>query len=172
MTSDGSILEPLGHALRSWNQKGRQAELLAPLLDWLLGSFQAERVIFFTLTPGGGYRVRAGRNADGETLRDAERLISIFAVGRAFENGEATYFQDTRLDRRFRTEGEREGGYRTRSILAVPVIEGEPRGMIYFDSRFRPIQWPGEPPGELGLVMDLFAVAMRLEAIFCRYCEA
>ncbi len=149
MNEAESILQPLRQGLRSWNQRGRQSELLAPLFQWLLTALQAERVIFFTLTPGGGYRIRASRNADGETVRDPQRFISIFAVRRTLENGETMFFADTRQDRRFRTEGEREGSYRTRSILVVPVEAGGAQGIIYFDSRFRTILWPSEALEEM-----------------------
>ncbi|MEE8141551.1 MAG: GAF domain-containing protein, partial [Planctomycetota bacterium] len=164
MSRDGSILGPLSHALRSWNQRGRQSELLGPLFDWLLRALEAERVIFFTLTPGGGYRIRASRNADGETLRDPERFISHFAVRRTLDNREATFFAETRQDRRFRTEGEREGGSRTRSILVVPAWSPGTTGVLYFDSRFGPIRWPGDTGEDIQLVQDLLMVAMRLEA--------
>ncbi|MEM7164682.1 MAG: sigma-54 dependent transcriptional regulator [Planctomycetota bacterium] len=150
-------------ALAAWNERARFADLLPPLLEWLLQRVQGERALFFTTTKGGGYRVRSSRNVDGEPVRDAERWISHFAVQGALPSGQPRFYPDTRADRRYRTEGEQETGARSRSILVVPVGES---GVIYCDSRFSEIIWSDGDAAlqaELAVIGQLVIAALRHE---------
>ncbi|MGE3164496.1 MAG: sigma-54 interaction domain-containing protein [Planctomycetota bacterium] len=166
MTSD--FEEALGRALAAWNEKGRLADLAAPLFEWLMRALKAERVFLVMAAAGGGYRVRTCRNVDGEAISDPERWISHFAVHRALGQGRATYFADTRLDRRFRTEGEVEAGVKARSIVVVPLRVSDLEGVLYCDSRFVPIEWgPGwshDGGTPIQIVVELLRGALRTEA--------
>ncbi len=137
----------VARALASWRDKGRTNESLVPLLEYLLDRVHAERVFFVSLGSGGAYRVRAARNTDGEAVHDADRWISHFAVQRALSQGTVQFFSDTRSDRRFRTEGERDNATRIRAILVVPIGRAADDCFLYFDSRFRPIDWRDSDSG-------------------------
>ena len=154
------LLPELAAALAGWQRRRRLTDLVPPLLDWCLPRFQAERALLFTDRPDGGYRVWGSRTIDGETVVDAEKSIAHFAVMRAAGSDEPTLFHDTRSDRRFRTEAERDRGVRSRSILLIPLPGTDPRTSIYLDSRFRVIDEPVEDDLEWQTVRDLFALAL------------
>ncbi len=163
MTRERGILEAVRVAARAWQERGRLADLVPPLLDWLLVETHAERAAFFLISPGGGYRARASRNLDRESIPDLERWVSRFAVERALEGRKPTFYADTRQDRRFRTEAEVEKGVRTRSILAVPVAAQGEIALLYLDARFQPMLWEPAQEETTGLVHDLLAIALQLE---------
>ena len=158
------LLPDLSNALAQWRRRGRLADLLAPLLSWCLARFGAERGLLFTEVPDGGYRVWGSRDADGDTIPAAERSIAHFAVMRAAGSAAPTLFSDTRADRRFRTEAERESGARSRSILIAPVLRDEPVAALYLDSRFRVIDEPAEDDVEWRVVLDLLAAGLAAES--------
>lgn len=168
----GSFDAALSRALEAWNQKGRLADLAVPMLEWLLAALKAERAYLVMVTAGGVYRVRTCRNVDGESIKDPERWISHFALQRAIEHGRTTFYADTRLDRRFRTEGEVEAGFKTRSILVAPLHVAEVEGAIYCDSRFAPIEWEGKASAgielQVGIVIELLHAAFRAEFVEAR----
>lgn len=165
MTQD--FTQALQSALQAWNQRGRFLDLSHPLLLWLLEPLGAQRGFLFTTDSDGRYRFRIARNSDGEVIKDAERWISHFVVERTLARGEPRFFEDTRQDRRFRTEGEMEGGVRTRSILAVPFQGAGQDAMLYLDTRFGGISWPKDPTAplrqHLDVIVELFRGGLELE---------
>lgn len=142
-----STLDPvLLRAMACW-RRGDRAEGLSAILEWILNASAAERALVFSVGSEGAYRLLGSRNTDGEAIREPERSISHFAVRRARDSGETSFFADTRLDRRFRTEAERTLGVKTRSIWVIPLEagpEGQGDTFLYLDSRFRPIEPPSE----------------------------
>ncbi len=154
------LLPELAAALAGWQRRRRLTDLVPPLLDWCLPRFQAERALLFTDRVDDGYHVWGSRTIDGETIAQAEKSIAHFAVMRAEGSDTPTLFHDTRSDRRFRTEAERDHGVRSRSILLIPLPGTDPRTSIYLDSRFRVIDEPREDDLEWQTVRDLFALAL------------
>jgi len=157
------LLPDLAAALAQWRRRGRLADLLPPLLAWSLARGGAERAILASERPDGGYRVLGSRTADGETIPDAEKGIAHFAVDRASGGDAPLLFPDTRADRRFRTEAERERGLRSRSILVAPLSGVSPRAFLYLDSRFRVIDAPASGDLEWRALVDLIATGLACD---------
>lgn len=160
-----STLDPvLLRAMACW-RRGDRAEGLSAILEWILNASAAERALVFSVGSEGAYRILGSRNTDGEAIREAERSISLFAVRKARDAGEGSFFADTRLDRRFRTEAERTLGVKTRSIWVIPLetgTEGLGDIYLYLDSRFRPIERPTES-GEFELAIEALGFWSRFD---------
>ncbi|MFN0057565.1 MAG: sigma 54-interacting transcriptional regulator [Planctomycetota bacterium] len=164
MNESGDLLTEFAQALEIFRNRGRSADVMRPLLDWLIRTIGAERAFLFAVRDDGSYHVRGARNADGEVITDAERWISLYVVRRALDSKAASFFPDARSDRRLRTEGEREHGVRARSILALPLATPTAQSILYLDSRFRPIEWRDPPTPALQLVLDLLLFLGELDA--------
>lgn len=152
--SELTLQDALTQAFSSWRQ-GERIEGLAAILRAVLQVSQAERALLISVVADGSYRLIGSRNLDDEVVFDAERSIAHFAVTRARDSQSPTLFSDTRLDRRFRTEAERDHGTKTRSIWIAPLhsralhgsapqsadpTAAEPAAYLYLDSRFREIR--------------------------------
>ncbi|MEM7263149.1 MAG: sigma 54-interacting transcriptional regulator, partial [Planctomycetota bacterium] len=154
----------LASALASWRRTGRVTEALPQLVAAAIAASQAERGFLFTYSDEGNYRVRLARNADGEPLVDAVRWISHFVVQRALLSDGPIFFEDTRSDRRFRTEGEREAGAKTRAIAVVPIRVADEDVFLYLDARFREIVWNETTLPALEPIFDLLTVLLEVES--------
>ncbi|MCA8961593.1 MAG: hypothetical protein KDC38_13810, partial [Planctomycetes bacterium] len=156
--------EAVVRALARIRARGKSGDVLLALLDHLLLAIRAERVFLISVDEVGDSRVRASRNNDGDSVPEADRWIARFAVQRCVQAGAPLHFADTRNDRRFRTEGERDHAARIRSILVLPVRvpQESGAGIIYLDSRFNPLEWAGEEP--IRPILDAITLCFELEA--------
>lgn len=157
------FLTELHGILASWQKRHRLSDMLPPLFSWWLSRWGAERVLLFSELADGGYKIWGARTIDGESISDGEKSISHFAVMRASESDDPTHFPETRADRRFRTESEGQRGVKSRSILIVPLTNGEERTSLYFDSRFREIEVPAAGDEDWQVARAALSLALAAE---------
>jgi DNA-binding NtrC family response regulator len=138
-------------------------EFLGEVLDALAVALDCERVFLFRLRPAGGFHVLAARTRDGETLIRPTERMSHHAVRKMARTGAVLFVPDARQDRRYRPVEAQDGRRMAMSILAIPLRwEGEVRGGIYADHRFRPLRPPARDDGTVNGLVAIVLVALRL----------
>lgn len=160
-------MDPLFKAIESacqeWRRNRRLADLLPSIFDWILGASGAERVLLVSPVADGGYRIWGSATVDGERVSDPSRSISHFAIMRALDDGGVSFFAETDKDRRFRTEAERETEVRSRSILVIPVVDGEDPALLYLDTRFSKLSPPTATVERYQFLCGILAIAIEGE---------
>lgn len=113
-----------------------EAELAEVVLDKVSGALNASAGTVFRIEADGRITPLASSGASLESLRRAE-----FRVGRGVAGWVAKYVQpvkvdDPKKDARFTTAVDKETGFRTRSIVAAPILaKGRAIGVIEFLNR-------------------------------------
>ncbi|MGA1201425.1 MAG: sigma 54-interacting transcriptional regulator [Planctomycetota bacterium] len=156
----GPLLPALSASLASWRRRGRLADLLPPLLLWCNRRWGSERALLLSEEKNGGFRIWGSRTIDDQAVPEPEKCVSNFALMRATDSVDPVLFDDTRSDRRFRTEAEVQRGLRSRSILVAAIVDGPPAIHLYLDSRFRVIECPAVSDPEWTALRDVLALGL------------
>jgi transcriptional regulator with GAF, ATPase, and Fis domain len=114
---------------------------------------------------GGGPRIVAARNLDGEAVRDALAKVSRTVTRQALTSGDPVLVSDASMDERF-SGTESIAGLKLRSVLAVPVMGREGAlGTIYLDNRFERGVFQERQLPTIRLFADQAAIALRNAAL-------
>jgi len=105
------------------------------IMDLVIQHSKAERGFLVLSEPGESLRIRAARNIDHETIREAEREISQSIIDRVLEAGSPLLVPNALADQ---TLGLQESvvSLGILSVLCAPiVINGKVQGIVYLESR-------------------------------------
>jgi len=153
---------------RALNSELNLRRLLERVLDTAIGLSGAERGFLLLLEPDrpGTFSVKASRNIDQESIRDAREKISTSVLAELVQTGRSVLLGDASADDRFSGK-ESVLHMKLRSVLVTPLRRGDRlEGALYLDNRFAARRF--DPAGQelVELVADSAMVAITNARLF------
>ncbi len=130
------LLEIMSLFSRLGDHKRYRTQLLGKLLNLFKSGLSAERAFLLTLTEGQEYQVWCSQSSGEALVANASGNISHHALALAAKSDSPAIFENTHLDRRFRTLAEEESGNKVRWIRVFPLRAPMSTTFVYLDSRF------------------------------------